>query len=393
MNGKERIKTAFRHQEADRVPVGELYINSPAASDILGRKALVGWGGEIRARIRNAMLMEGRGEEFYQTEVRDLVDTYRAFGLDLIIAERPPLKNQVIPTVIGENTWKFEDRENGFWFIQKYAPSTDCAHEVSSNISEGGIAEFERYVDILERQPIDLNAWSWDQTETIMKRCGEDMFIMAVVEIDFPPMSFASWGSVFLTCMHLRPDLVERYLDYRVRKGLLFVEKYARMGVDCIFCGEDWASNHGPLFSLEHFKHYFQPRFKKIIDAAHQHGMLYMKHTDGNILPIEKEFLVEMGIDAYQSIDPEAGMDLAYFKYKYGHQLTLMGNVDCAKVLEGGTPEDVVRETKRVIRIASPGGGHILSSSNTIHSSVPTKNFLAMLETARTYGNYPISGV
>ena len=42
MNSKERVRIAFSHHEPDRVPVSELYINSPVASQILGRTAYTG---------------------------------------------------------------------------------------------------------------------------------------------------------------------------------------------------------------------------------------------------------------------------------------------------------------------------------------------------------------
>lgn len=390
MNSKERVKTTFKHIEPDRVPVSELYINSPAASDILGREAWIGWGGYVKGKILNKMLMEGRAEEFYSKEVKDLVDVYRKLDLDTIIIERPPLENPIIPTQIGENEWRFEDIENGLWNIWRYSPQTDCQHEADSSIKQKGIKELERYLDILDNDPIDINSWPWYQAEYIMKTCA-DKFIMAVAEIDCPATSFSSWGSLFLECMVLRPDLVERYLDYRVRKGLIFIEKYAKMGVDAIFDGEDLAGVNGPLFSPIHFRRYFQPRYKKLIDAAHRNNLLYMKHTDGNIMPIEKEFFEEMGIDAYQSVDPGAGMDIEYIKRKYGDKITLMGNVDCAKALVSGTPDDVVQETKKIIKKISPGGGHILSSSNTIHSEIPTENFIAMVEAAKKYGKYPIN--
>jgi uroporphyrinogen decarboxylase len=49
-----------------------------------------------------------------------------------------------------------------------------------------------------------------------------------------------------------------------------------------------------------------------------------------------------------------------------------------------------MRETKEVIRKAAEGGGLIVSSSNSIHSQVKPGNYLAMWNTIRTYGTYPI---
>jgi uroporphyrinogen decarboxylase len=67
-----------------------------------------------------------------------------------------------------------------------------------------------------------------------------------------------------------------------------------------------------------------------------------------------------------------------------------MGNVDCARTLPFGTPEDVIEETKNVMRKASKGGGHIVSSSNTIGFPTTARNFLTMVETVHKYGKYPV---
>jgi len=391
MNSKERVKLAFSHREADRVPVGELYINSPVASEILGRTAYTGWGGHVRCGIMNKMLMEGRGEEFFHQEVVDLVELYRKLELDTIMIERPPLAHPIIPSLIDEATYRFDDPQNRLWSIIHYDKQTDSFHTVDSNFRNGGIEEFARYVDLLEQDDLNLDNWSWKQAEYIMEKCGGDMFVMAVAEIDFPPMSMGALnGVVFMEAMMLQPELCERYLDYRLRKAIRFVEKYAQMGVDCIFDGEDLAGSGGPLFSPDDYTTFYASRFKNLSDVIHKNNMLYLRHTDGNIMQFADQFLLQSGFDGYQSIDPSAGMDLGLIKEKYGDKITLMGNVDCAEVLHLGTKEDVIRDTLRVIKTASPGGGHIISSSNTIHSSIPTRNYMQMLETVRKYGNYPI---
>ena len=46
---------------------------------------------------------------------------------------------------------------------------------------------------------------------------------------------------------------------------------------------------------------------------------------------------------------------------------------------------------KRIIKTVSPGGGHIFSSSNTIHDGVPIENALAYIDAVKEYGNYPIN--
>jgi uroporphyrinogen decarboxylase len=88
-------------------------------------------------------------------------------------------------------------------------------------------------------------------------------------------------------------------------------------------------------------------------------------------------------------IDPQAGMDLGEVKAKYGQRVALKGNVDCAQLLTFGTPDEVVTATKEALRKGMPGGGFILSSSNSIHSAVKPENYAAMLRTLQECGRYP----
>jgi uroporphyrinogen decarboxylase len=79
---------------------------------------------------------------------------------------------------------------------------------------------------------------------------------------------------------------------------------------------------------------------------------------------------------------------LGEVKAKYGQRVALKGNVDCAHLMTFGTPDEVIEATKEALRQGMPGGGFILSSSNSIHSAVKPENYLAMLQALRDYGRY-----
>jgi uroporphyrinogen decarboxylase len=81
-------------------------------------------------------------------------------------------------------------------------------------------------------------------------------------------------------------------------------------------------------------------------------------------------------------------MDLGEVKAKYGNRVALKGNVDCAQLMTFGTPKEVIDATKEALRKGMPGGGFILSSSNSIHSAVKPENYTAMLQACREYGRY-----
>jgi hypothetical protein len=118
-------------------------------------------------------------------------------------------------------------------------------------------------------------------------------------------------------------------------------------------------------------------------------GLPVIKHSDGDIRPV-LDMILDAGIDCLDPIDPMGGLDMGEFKRKYGHRVALKGNVNCAQTLTFGTERQVVEETLAVIRAAGEGGGLIVSSSNSIHSSVKPGNYLAMWNTIRAYGKYPL---
>ena len=53
-----------------------------------------------------------------------------------------------------------------------------------------------------------------------------------------------------------------------------------------------------------------------------------------------------------------------------------------------GSVEETVEATKQTLREGMPGGGFIISSSNSIHSGVKPENYAAMMRTVREFGGY-----
>ena len=118
-------------------------------------------------------------------------------------------------------------------------------------------------------------------------------------------------------------------------------------------------------------------------------GAYVIKHSDGNLWPI-LDMIVETGIDGINPIEPAAGMDIGEVKARYGDRVAVIGNIDCGALLSWGTQDEVREAVRRCIAVAAPGGGHILSSSDSIHSSVKPENYLTMVEAGKEYGVYPL---
>lgn len=185
------------------------------------------------------------------------------------------------------------------------------------------------------------------------------------------------------------PELITGLVDMSVKLNIQLAQEAAKFGADFVFTGDDYASTEAMFISPGMFEEYLYPGLKEVVAGFHDCGMPVIKHTDGNIMAI-LDMLIDSGIDCLDPIDPVAGMDIEMIKQKYGDRVAIKGNVDCADTLTFGSVSDVINETLDVIRKAAPGGGFIASSGNSIHSCVKPENYLAMVNTIRAYGSYPI---
>jgi uroporphyrinogen decarboxylase len=147
---------------------------------------------------------------------------------------------------------------------------------------------------------------------------------------------------------------------------------------------DDVANASGLLMRPETYFELIAPRFRRALQGYKDLGCLCIKHCDGKIDAVI-DFWIDCGIDCLDPIDPAAGYTMAGMKAKYGSRICLKGNIDCTGALCSGTAEQVAAEVRQCIRDGAPGGGFILSSSNTIHRGVKPANYRAMLRAAREY--------
>lgn len=186
------------------------------------------------------------------------------------------------------------------------------------------------------------------------------------------------------------PALVEALVEMSVDLNIEMAKEVAARGVDFVWTGDDYAANSGPMMGPDVFRKLFFPGLCRVMGGFKEQGLPVIKHTDGNLWSIV-DMIVDSGIDCLDPIDPLAGMDLGEVKEKYGHAVALKGNVDCAEPMTFGAPEDVIALTKDALRVGAPGGGFILSSSNSIHSGVKPENYKALMNTLEEYGEYPVT--
>ncbi len=144
----------------------------------------------------------------------------------------------------------------------------------------------------------------------------------------------------------------------------------------------------GPFMSPAHFEEFFLPGFTTVVQECKRAGAYVIKHTDGDIRKIVDLFAAT-GVDALGPLEPVPAMPLEALKQHLGGRVALVGNVD-VDLLCRGTADEVRAATRHLLRTVSPGGGHIMSSGNSIISAVNPANYQALVETTKAEGVYPL---
>jgi hypothetical protein len=157
--------------------------------------------------------------------------------------------------------------------------------------------------------------------------------------------------------------------------------------------GADFGMQTGLFISPSSYRGLFKPFHRRINDWIHGHtAWKTFIHTCGSVMPLVDDF-IEAGFDILNPLQSSAAnMDPKELKQRFGDRIVLWGGgVDTQHTLPFGTPDDVRREVRERISAFGPGGGYVFNPIHNVQAGVPVENLLAMVETLREYGSYPIA--
>ena len=174
----------------------------------------------------------------------------------------------------------------------------------------------------------------------------------------------------------------------RTAVTLCETERIAETGlIDGVCMCSDYCFNTNPFFNRDMFAEFIVPYLKQSIEVCHDLGLLCIKHTDGNIMPI-LDMMVDCGPDAIHSLDPQGGVDLAEVSRAYGDKVALCGNVNCA-LLQTGSPEECDADIRRSLRDGmARGTGYVFCTSNCAYTGLPLARYERMHRIWLEEGSY-----
>lgn len=371
MTSKERVYAALEGRTLDRVPYAEFAVDFDTVERLLGHETY------LRAKAKSQIAFwEGRRDEVAQSWLEDHIALQRLLPLDIITFpmatwEMPPETENPRPRRIDRTTW--EDREGRVYRLSETTQDITCVHDPVRDAKVFTAAEFEA-----EGEPIRRDERSWSILDAVIREFKDEKFICGP--------SGGSVGIVLLGGMErgllelaANPEAVRAATKSLVRRQNEADAVLIHPDSDAVMWAEDLGYKTGPLIGPAMFRDFFLEANKtRARNVKERHGKKILKHCCGNI-NLLLDFFVEIGFDAYQSIQPTAGMDICRLKKDYGDRIALWGGV-AVEHLMGGTPEDVRADVRRAMACAKPGGRFILGSSHSVAVGTKFDNYMALLD-------------
>lgn len=344
MNSRERIIATLEHRQPDRVAVAEAWIDPQVARAIF-------------------------------PDACDRNDLAEYLDLDMVT---------IYTMVYGDEEIEWVDRDKGVFrdrwgalqhLIQEAIPMPMGPPRVESQ------SDLNRYV------PPDPAASPVIEKVRHLRERFPEKAVTVVGESGWAPAVYLRSGiqNLFLDMVQ-RPDFVKPLLDIGAEYYAQLYPLVIEAGADVILLGDDYSDKTGPMMSPSMFEDLILPRDVEVVASIKQAGGYCIKHSDGDIRKI-MDGLVEAGVDALGPLEDVPGMEMDRIFERYPGRIAVMGNLS-VDLLSRGKPEQVREATKKLMQQVSANGPHILSSGNTISSSVRPENYLAMVQTARDYGQY-----
>ena len=290
-------------------------------------------------------------------------------------------------------------------FGKDYNPSNPeedewgCFHEKTDMPNIGQVKQHpiktEQDIDS-HRFPDAEDAARYETVEMVLPFAGDRYVLGYIGNGPFERLHFLHGFTEALANMHLDPSLIERLLDVITEFHLGMIRNYRDRfpgKIHGITTTDDWGTQQAIFVSVPMWRRFFRPRYKKLIDAAHDAGMHFWLHSCGRVNELMPEF-IDLGLDVINLQQPLA-LGIEEIGRDFRGKICFESLLDIQKTLPSGTREEMEQEAHLLLEHwATPEGGFILSDYDepaAIQASYEQKK--AMFEAFKKAGKFNVEAI
>lgn len=367
----ERLRKTARHEEPDRIPIGEFFWSSFIErwrNDLsLADDANPYYYYDLDWIVVNPN-MDPHIKSFktvYEDEDEILVET----GYEVVMRKK---KGFPMPEMIKWNVDTIEKLLD-FEFDDPY----DNRRYFSSGDDQiNGVGDsFERntppWIERVRSVYPDFAVFGGvgEINECLTRLIGqENAMLWTMLHCDTFPNALEKIGQFYLDICKAQIEAADGLLDGMVIWG-------------------DVAYKNSMFFDPNYWRVHLKPWVKRMVDYCHHKGLMVIYHGCGNVNMIFEDY-IELGIDFYNPLEVKAAMDVNELRNKFGHSIGFCGNFDI-QLWESGD-EDMIKEEILSKMKAAQGGGFIFQSDHSVSSNVSGKTYDFIIRTVRERGTYPL---
>jgi uroporphyrinogen decarboxylase len=398
---RERILSALRHQEPDRVPVDlggtESSGLTAAAHARLKQHLGLPAGGRILDPYQHVVFVENALRDRFGIATYPIIFEPRRWRAARLPDGRPCQVPEGWRTRLLAGGSEEALDEDGTVIARRAASGHhfDSVNPPLAGLSS--IGEIKRHRETIRR--FDYPSFADEPIAELVARArrlraGSDRAAI----LNFQAHLLAA-GQIlrgfeeFMSDLLLDPGLAEALLTelvevYCQRADLLFPALNGK--ADVILVNDDLGTQAGPMLSPDLYRRRIKPFQARLFSHLKTiSGLPLLFHSCGSVRWAIPD-LIEIGVDALNPVQVSAAeMETAALKRDFGSDITFWGGgCDTQRVLNLGTPAAVREEVKRRIAELAPGGGFVFCQVHNIQPEVPPENVVAMLEAAAEFGAY-----
>lgn len=261
---------------------------------------------------------------------------------------------------------------------------SEVASDGTTHYIQGGKVELET---LLERPDPDWSAALQAASEKVHIAHEAGLVAIAYLPWAFHAVNTALGLEHFSYLLYDERAYVEALFQWVEEGARAAVERVViPAGIDVVLFDGDCAFKNGLMVNPSVFRELVFDRTAQTVRVLRDAGLIYTLHSDGKadeLLPI----LIELGFSSFHGVE-KAANDLADIKARFGHDITLVGNMDVV-FLTHATPAQIRAETQAMLRIGSQGGRYMAACNTSPMHYIPFDNYMAMVETIHSYRQSP----